>query len=418
MRILHLADVHLDTAFASRDDELRDRLRHATRLALRSAVDMALDEAVHAVVIAGDLFDSHRLSFESEQFLLVELERLLEAGMTVVYCTGNHDPGTLGGSRRAISWPTGLHLVDGPDPRLIEVQDRDGQPVGTITTAGHATDRESRDLASSFSAPEGGLPRVAVLHAQVEDSGTAANHDRYAPCTLGTLLDAGFDYWALGHIHQREVLSEFPGVCYPGNLQGRSPRETGAKGAVLAEVRRGMPPTIEFRPLAPIRWETLDVRDPAATTPDALVRDMVTRWHETRSRDPWGDAEWLIRVRISGTTPLWEELQNAEDVSWLADELAARVGALDVEVRVGDVFAPVSVEEYESREDVLGEAIRLVRALSSGGDAGPEEILPELGAQLHGPGDESLQDYLARILEGAPEELVSHMRAPSREDAS
>lgn len=411
MRILHLADVHLDTAFTGRSPAIRSRLRQATREAFRAAVQLALDERVHAVLIAGDLFDSDRLSFETERFLVAELKRLLDAGIAVVYCTGNHDPGSISTTRRAIPWPSGIHLMDSAEPQVVEICDRDGHPVGSVTAAGHETGVEERDLAATYpdpgSGPHANLPRVAMLHTQVTGSRTAERHHRYAPAALDTLTGAGYDYWALGHIHQREVLSEFPGVCYPGNLQGRSPRETGPKGAVLVEVRRGLPPAMEFRSLAEVRWETLELRDVPGQSPDALVGAVEARWRPLRSADVGGGVQWMVRVRIGGTTPLWRELRSEEDVTWLREELTERLGALQVDLRVEDVHAPVSVTDFEDREDVLGEAIRLVRALGAG-----REELAGLAEELHGPGEQDLAAYLAEILASAPAELVSRMRVP------
>jgi len=93
MRFLHIADVHLDTSFAGRSEEVRARLREASRQAFRNAVDLAIREDVHALLIAGDLFDGDRLSFQTERFLLEQVGRLNDQGISVVYATGNHDPG-------------------------------------------------------------------------------------------------------------------------------------------------------------------------------------------------------------------------------------------------------------------------------------------------------------------------------------
>lgn len=406
MRILHLADVHLDTAFAGRSSRIRTHLREATRQAFRRAVDLALDESVDAVVIAGDLFDSHSLSFETEGFLVEQLSRLVDAGLTVVYCTGNHDPGSLRRTRRPVDWPDGMHLVDGPDPVRVPVTDRDGREVGGITAAGHATEGVTENLAARLVPPESGAPQVALLHAQVVGSRSAGNHEPYAPVELKLMEEAGFDYWALGHIHRREVLSDFPGICYPGNLQGRSPRETGAKGAVLVEVVRGMPARIRFCPLASVRWETLEIHDPVeAVSREALVSRIRDAWREARTGDPDPGAEWMVRVHLSGATPLWKELGAGGDLEGLADDLADRLGALEVELRVGSVFAPVNPDEHRDREDVLGRALRLVEEIRQGA-----VTLPGLEDELFGPGeDEEAAAYLNRILAGADGELVSRL---------
>ncbi|MGD8873441.1 MAG: DNA repair exonuclease, partial [Gemmatimonadota bacterium] len=105
MRFLHVADVHLDTSFAGRSESVRRRLREASREAFRRAVDLAIREEVHAFLIAGDLFDGERLSFTTERFLLDQASRLADHGITVVYATGNHDPGAPGAGPRSLAWP-------------------------------------------------------------------------------------------------------------------------------------------------------------------------------------------------------------------------------------------------------------------------------------------------------------------------
>ena len=110
MRFLHLADVHLDTPFAGRSDGVRRRLQEASREALNRAVSCALAERVHAVLLAGDLFDGERLSFQTERFLLEELARLAEARRPVRVRYGKprsgpgrapHSPARLALERRA-----------------------------------------------------------------------------------------------------------------------------------------------------------------------------------------------------------------------------------------------------------------------------------------------------------------------------
>lgn len=415
MRILHLADVHLDTPFVGRSAELRERLREASREAFRRAVDLALDEEVHAVLVAGDLFDGRRLSFATERFLLDELRRLAEAGARVVYATGNHDPGDAGGRVRSLEWPDAVTVVRGPEPRRVDVTDRSGELVGHVTAAGHASSEESRDLAAGFPRPPGPLPEVALLHAQVVGSAGSEAHDRYAPTELATLRDAGYDYWALGHVHRRQELSAEPPVHYPGNPQGRSPRERGAKGGLLVDLPPGGRATVRFRELGPIRWERLEVRGASgARSLEGLVEEVRKRWDEARSRRAGGAAastEWILRVVISGGTPLWRELQTEEDRSVLSDELEAALGVLGVEVRTGATHPVVDVEAHRDRPDVVGAILEQVEAARTGG-GGPGDPFPqgeELAGFEGGGEGEALRSYVRDLLEGAEEEVLARL---------
>ncbi|HKL77473.1 MAG TPA: metallophosphoesterase, partial [Gammaproteobacteria bacterium] len=118
-RFLHLADLHLDTAFTGRTDAVRQALRRATHDAFEAAVTTAIERGAHAVLLAGDVFDGDLLTFATERFLLDGCRRLGEAGITVVYCTGNHDPGGANQRVRAMDWPDNVHLVFGAKPQVI-----------------------------------------------------------------------------------------------------------------------------------------------------------------------------------------------------------------------------------------------------------------------------------------------------------
>jgi len=406
MRFLHLADVHLDTAFGSRSPQVRRRLREAGRDAFRRAVDLALAERVQAVLIAGDLFDSARLSFESERFLRDQLERLGDEGVPVVYASGNHDPGPGAGEGRQLQWPDHVTVVGDGTPRRIPLRDAEGTVFAWVTAAGHATSREGRDLAASFPMASSSLPEIGLLHTQVVGSRRAEEHDAYAPSTLDTLRATGHHYWALGHVHLRQCLSDLPAIHYPGNTQGRSHKERGPKGALLVEIVDGVART-EFRPLAPVRWETVTVRGlEKADTLDRVVAAARRSWEQERARDPDPAVEWMVRGDLEGPCPLHSQLIQAEELATLARELTDVLAVLDVVVRADRVHPAADVEEHLGREDVLGLALRLARDLRTGA-----RTLPDLESEWveTGPAPEDPEAYLAELLEGAEAELLTRL---------
>jgi DNA repair protein SbcD/Mre11 len=369
MRFVHVADVHLDTSFAGRSDEVRRRLRDASREAFRRAVDLAIREDVHALLIAGDLFDGERLSFRTERFLLEEAARLADHGVAVIYATGNHDPGAAAASGpRSLPWPPNVRVAADATPQRFLVADAAGQPVGYVTTAGHATSSEARDLARLLPRPTGELPEVGLLHTQVHSSLGADEHHPYAPSELSFLLRAGYDYWALGHVHVRQMLADDPPIWYAGSLQGRTHADRGERGALLVDLTDRDAPAVSFRSLAPVRWETVEVdRLEGAGSLDELERQVQLVWDATRALDPGGSGtDWMLRVVLSGPCPLWPELRNEEDLDLLARELAELLGALEVSVVADAVHPVVSLDEHRARVDVLGEALRLAGAIRRG----------------------------------------------------
>lgn len=418
MRFVHVADVHLDASFSGRSAAARKRLREASREAFRRAVDLAIREDVHAFLIAGDLFDGDRLSFETERFLLEQAHRLADHGITLVYATGNHDPGVHESGPRPLAWPPNARVAADQTPQRIVINDREGRPVGYVTAVGHATNREEQDLSRRFPRPEGELPEVALLHTQVHASLGADAHHGYAPSDLTFLTRAGYDYWALGHVHIRQTLSDDPPVAYPGNLQGRTHTDTGPRGAMLVDLSDRGAPLLSFRALAPVRWETLRVDGlHAADSLDRLERRVEHLWKAARANDPGANGtEWMIRVKLEGATPLWRELRREEDLEVLSRELQVMLGALDVTVVPDGVHPILSVDEHRARTDVLGEALRLLEAVRHGDEALQGIDVSDL-AGVDSDDPRVVRSYLSSLLEGLDGEIAARMLGLDRKSS-
>ncbi len=410
MRFLHVADVHLDTSFAGRTPAVRARLREASREAFRNAVDAAVRDDVHALLIAGDLFDGDRFSFQTERFLLQETERLGDNGITVVYATGNHDPGASDVGPRRMEWPKCVRVVPDATPRRILVHDHSGEAVGYVTAVGHATSRVAEDLSRLLPRPSRELPEVALLHTQVHASIGADEHHPYAPSDLTWLRHAGYDYWALGHVHVRQELSNDPPIWYPGSLQGKSHADQGVRGGLLVDLSDRSAPVVAFRPLAPVRWETVRVGGlDALGTLDELERHVMAAWRSAREGDPGTSAtEWMVRVVLEGPSPLWSQLRDVEDQEVLGTELARLIGALDVTVAADAVHPVVPLDEHRPRTDVLGEALRLCGDLRRG-----ESVLAHLEpgalAGLGSSDPAAMHAYVRRLLSDADGEIAAHL---------
>ena len=427
MRFIHIADVHLDTAFAGRSERVRSRLRAAAREAFARCVDTAVSEEVHAVLIAGDFFDGARLSFGSEGLLLRQLDVLAGAGIQVVYATGNHDPGTAP-AVTDLAWPDNVTVISGADPVAVTIVNRAGEPVGHVTGAGHATARETADLARALRphgatrlprpdprlpGPDTRLPQVALLHTQVTSASGSELHQPYAPSSLDHLRGAGFDYWALGHVHQRQALSHDPPIHYPGNLQGRNARETGAKGGLLVDLHDPGHPVVEFREFSRVRWERLALEQlEGARTLDALVELVVNAWEEARAADPGSKVtEWILAADLAGPSPVWRQLREREELEALEQECADCIGALSVEIRAGRTHAVVPLEDHIDRQDALGASLRLCLRVAAGDDrlGLTEADLAGFDRERHG----SIEQYLQRLLDGGSAEILARMLADS-----
>lgn len=409
MRFVHVADVHLDTPFAGRSESVRRRLREASTEAFQRAVDLAIREEAQALLIAGDLFDGERLSFRTERFLLDEAGRLGDHGVTVVYATGNHDPGSPRAGPRPLPWPSNVHVASDATPRKILIRGRSGDPVGYVNAVGHSSATESADLSRLLPRPQGELPEVGLLHTQVHSSLGADDHHPYAPSELTYLLRAGYDYWALGHVHLRQELADDPPVWYSGSLQGRSHAERGERGALLVDLSDRAEPIVSFRALAPVLWDTVEVdRLDGVTSLDELERQIQLAWDARRAGDPGTEVEWMVRAVLKGPCGLWSDLRSEEDRALLAQELTELFGALEVTVLAEAIHPVLALDDHRQRVDVLGEALRLASALRRG-DARLDGLAGGALAGVSGDDPTTIGRYVSDVLREADGELAARL---------
>lgn len=409
-RFVHCADVHLDTAFRSRRPHLRERLREAGRLAFRRMVDLCLEERAHALLVVGDLFDEDRLSVTTEAFLVRELGRLSSAGIATIVTTGNHDPGGAGFRAHDIAWPDGVTLVRTRDPRTVVIDDATGATVGRVVACGHERACETENLARRFPAPESDVPAVAALHTQVTGAREAERHRPYAPCALEDLRARSYRYWALGHVHRRQCVASAPVAWYPGNLQGRHPGETGAKGALLVDIPDAShaPPSVTFRELAPLRWEDVDVADLSSAAHLDDVVSAVRAAFEAVQEEASSGTEWLLRAKLRGPCPMASRLRSESGREELGGVLRDELDVLHVDVvtdrlgRPGDLRSATADPFVESVLDVLSRACRGEDVLDS--------VTPEVLAAGPFDDDAARREYLLDVLGGAESLLADELR--------
>ncbi|HTE06659.1 MAG TPA: hypothetical protein VK824_10720, partial [Planctomycetota bacterium] len=293
----------------------------------------------------------------------------------------------------------------------------DGALVGRAIAAGHADERDGSNLAALFPAGNGAVPTVGLLHARVAEAAGMERHPAVAPCTLADLAATGYDYWALGHVHGRQELraSDAPAgsgplACYAGTLIGHHAGETGARGALLVTVPApvaGQPRgavTAEFRPLAGVRWETLDVPDLAAIADLSALRASVTeaflRLAGPDAAD--GGQRWMLRVELSGPCPAAAELQRDELLEELSEQLCAELlpaGVLALQLVECGVHRPVALGSHRGQPHVLGLSLQVIDELASD-EALLARLAPGALAGCDGGDEAAKRAYLRSLLHG------------------
>lgn len=312
-KFLHAADLHLDSpllGLRDRDGEIGERIAQASKTALNNLISLAIDEQCRFVVLAGDIFDGDIRNFQSALHFAKQMRRLKEANIPVFIALGNHDAENKFMARLDLG--DNVHVFANRKPETIRIDD--------VAVALHGQSFPKRDvtdnIARDYPAPLPGHFNIGVLHTAC--AGSAEHHAPYAPCSLDQLVNHGYGYWALGHVHRHQILCADPWVVYPGNLQGRSAKETGPKGAVLIDVRDGAVRVAEHRTLDAVRWEVLDVD----VTEAGDFLDVSARVREALEGAALpSDRLIALRLRLVGASAIHHELIARADA--LSEDLEA-----------------------------------------------------------------------------------------------
>jgi exonuclease SbcD len=364
LKFLHAADVHLDSPLRGLEryeGAPVEEIRGATRRALMNLVDLAVAEEVAFLLLAGDLYDGDWKDYNTGLFFISQMRRLEAAGIPVFVISGNHDAASQ--ITKSLRPPENVRMLGTKRPETIRLE---GLGVA-IHGQGFASQSVSEDLAGGYPAADPYLFNIGMLHTSLDGR---PGHASYAPCTVEGLRSRGYQYWALGHVHEREVVSRDPWIVFPGALQGRHIRETGAKGATLVTLEDREVVDVQARELDVVRWAVcaIDVGIGGGAATAGEILGLVQRALEREA----GRAEGRLlaaRIEISGACPAHEELQSnperwAQEVRSLASGFGGE-GVWIEKVRLR-TRRPEDFRGLEERDDALGGLLRSVRAL--GGD--------------------------------------------------
>jgi exonuclease SbcD len=358
MKFIHCADVHLDTplqGLAQYAGAPVNEIRSATRRAFEKVLDTAVSERVDFVVIAGDLYDTGLKSFESALFFNKQMARLKDAGIDVYLIYGNHDAASK--LIKQLRPPTNVHIFRTTEPQTFS---NDELRVA-IHGQSFATPAITEDLASKYPPPIPGFFNIGVLHTNLTG---ISEHANYAPCSLEALKLKGYQYWALGHVHSRQILCKDPYIVYPGNIQGRHGKEQGEKSCELVTVSDTGVISMKTISTSVVPWLQVEVNASGCQTADEVYVRLRNGIEEMLSQNK--KRVTAVRLRVLGTTDAHAELsRDLEQVRHEAISIANECGngllwVERVEVRT---VPPLNRDELLKRDDPIGEVVRIIDTL-------------------------------------------------------
>ncbi len=320
MKFIHTADLHLDSplrGLAAYPDAPVERLRTATREAFEGLVNLAIDEAVDFMVIAGDIYDGDWRDFNTGLFFVRQMGRLRQAGIPVYLLYGNHDAESE--ITKSLELPENVHVFSARKATSFRLDAHrvvlHGQSFRVAAT--------EDNLLPGYPAPLPGWFNIGVLHTALE--GNAA-HARYAPCSPGELQAKGYQYWALGHVHEPRVERGDVTIAWPGNLQGRHIRECGPRGALLVSVEEDRVTDLARLETDVLRWQLLTVDVSGAANRSPVIRQVGQALGKLLDETP-AHLPLAVRVVLVGHCAAHREMRGFE--RQLREEIIGQAVALD-----------------------------------------------------------------------------------------
>lgn len=358
MRFIHTADIHLDSplhGLAAYPDAPVAQLRNATRAAFTELVNRAIEEKIDFMVIAGDLYDGTWRDHNTGIFFSKEMGRLKREGISVFVLFGNHDAESE--MTKKLDLPDNVRCFGSQKAEVIKLED--------LRVALHGRSfkvkETAENLAAAYPPPAPGYYNIGVLHTALE--GYAA-HASYAPCTLAELHTKGYQYWALGHVHEFTQWNGPSIIVFPGNLQGRNVRETGRRGAVLVTVDDAGGTTVERLYIDVLRWEALTVNVSERSTLVEVSRQIGGALEGLLEND--SQVPRAVRVTVTGRSKAHGELFGLE--AQLRSEVLGRIATignerlwlekvkLETEAFIDAAAAEARLDAFADLQEILREA--------------------------------------------------------------
>lgn len=442
LRFIHVADLHLDTAFSAiaNDDkeQLAKRMQDAPFEALQNLLQLCRTLYPDFIIFAGDIYNNEEASLRARFALRDAFEELQKMDIPVYYAHGNHDP--LNDEAKiefaSIVWPQNVYsfgenweYFSFPPKDNSSTEQEGYEEIARIYGISHTNKQESKNLTSSLEIEPTTSVKIGVLHTSLMGSQKASQKNskkgsqkidkskyNYAPCTISDLQEKGMNYWALGHIHDSSIIAENPLIAYSGSMQGLNITEEGAHGCMFVRFenikdKHISNPKHSFHTLAPVEWHILDIelypqKDISEAGNILELQTLITKYIDAYVKDLELGPECtdlIFRIRLHGRSSLANSLHENEIQNDLCHALqkiksVPRIFIKDIKSFVRPIF---DFESALDRDDILGEILRVTQELRN-----QEALLIQIEKEVAEPLKTKILRYTTNIHERNKDNVV------------
>ena len=363
VKFIHAADLHIDSPLRGLDNYEGapvDEIRGATRRALENMVNFAIEEKVAFILLAGDIYDGDWPDINTGFFFIKQMAKLQSEGIKVYMVAGNHDAENK--MTKKLPMPDNVYMFSSKKPETALIDELELAIHGQSFATGSTTE----NLAIGFPDLKNNYFNIGLLHTSVDGR---EGHADYSPCTLNHLIDKGYDYWALGHIHKREVLNEEPMVVYPGNTQGRHAKETGQKGCTLITVQDGNIKAAVHHNMDVLRWDRCEINASGVENTEKILDLLKEALGKVAMENP--ECTLAIRIVVIGQTKAHYEIHRDTD-NFVNECRAQALSSFGEEIWVEKVkietSPPAGTDSNIEGQDLISGILKRIEDVSSDDD--------------------------------------------------
>ena len=236
MKFVHIADMHLDSAFSNLSDKdiMGDLRRLEQRKVFKKIIEYIKENGVGYLFISGDLYEHKYIKQSSIEYINNLFKEIPETKIFIA--AGNHDPKVKNSYYNKFNWNSNVKIFDS---FIEKVEESDCNIYGYSFDDFYCNNCGIED----FLVEQNGKPNILVIHGNLD--GVKKDDKPYNPISKKILLEKGFDYVALGHIHKPDY--ENKKIVYPGSTISLGFDELGKHGMIVGELNQDL--KLEFIPL-------------------------------------------------------------------------------------------------------------------------------------------------------------------------